>query len=388
LILTSSLAQQIVDNIIPIVQQNINIMDNQAIIIASGQKKRINTFHQGARDVINSIQTIEIYPNDLDQYSGSHPGLNMPIILNNQVIGVVGVTGHPDEVRDIARMAKMVTELILEQEVLLEGARSQNQLRENFAALLLSDNVGANHHKLLKTAKLLKYDLSLSRLVLVVDIQSLLDFAFKAYGLNDLVASRARETLVQLISKPPHVNHQDLVVFIEDRLIILKHFQSEIPEATYGEWASNLLTLLNSTNQEPVKMGLGSLTMNYTALGHSYQEALFALNFSPAQDTIATIHDFHILSTYLVEKINKDEPCQPIQTIKAKLNLGLTKKYDMRNTVISLLNNNLNLTSTAKSLYIHRNTLLFRLGKLKDATGLDPCRFLNHAILCKIIFED
>lgn len=372
----------------PIVEQNINIMDNQSIIIGSGQKKRINTFHQGARDVIHNIKTVEIYPNDLDQYSGSYPGLNMPIILNDQVIGVVGVTGHPDEVRDIARMVKMVTELILEQEVTLEEVRSQNQLRENFATLLLSDNADTNHNKLLKTAKLLKYDLSLSRLVLVIDIQPLLDFAFKTYGLNDLVASRAKETLVQLASKPPHVNHQDLVVFIEDRLIILKHFQSETPEATYIEWSSNLLTLLNSTNQEPVKMGLGSLAMHYTALGHSYQEALFALKICKTQNAISTIHDFDILSAYLMEKINKDEPCQPIETIKAKLNIGLTRKYDMGNTVVSLLNNNLNITHTAKNLYIHRNTLLFRLGKLKEATGLDPCRFLNHAILCKIIFED
>jgi len=100
-------------------------MDSQGIIIGSGQKHRLNTFHQGAQDVIRNIQTVEIYPNDLDQYSGAYPGLNMPIILHDQVIGVVGVTGHPDEVRDIARMVKMVTELILEQEVLLEEARSQ-----------------------------------------------------------------------------------------------------------------------------------------------------------------------------------------------------------------------------------------------------------------------
>lgn len=389
MILTSTLAQQIVSNIMPIAQQNINIMNSQGIIIGSGQEDRINTFHQGAQDVIHKIQTIEIYPNDLDQYTGSIPGFNMPIILNDQVIGVVGVSGHPDKVRDIARMVKMVTELILEQEMLLEEARSHYQLRENFVTLLLSDNTSTNHNKLLKAAKLLKYDLYLPRLVLVIDIQPLLDLAFNTYGLNDLVASRTRETLVQLVSNPPHVNQHDLVVFIEDRLIILKHFQIETSEATCKVWGSNLLTLLYSNNQRPVKLGLGSLAMKYTALGNSYQEALFALKSSKTHNTVSTIHDFDILSAYLVEKINKDEPCQPIQTVKAKLNIGgLARKYDMKNTVVSLLNNNLNITSTAKSLYIHRNTLLFRLRKLKETTGLDPCRFLNHAILCKIILED
>jgi len=253
---------------------------------------------------------------------------------------------------------------------------------------LLSDNAGTNHNKLVKTAKLLKYDLYLPRLVLVIDIQPLLDSAFKNYGLNDLVVSRAKETALQLVAKPPYVTPRDLTVFIEDKLILLKHFPSETSEDICKEWGSSLLALLNSHNQEPVRMGLGSLAIKYTQLGHSYQEALFALKSSKPHNTISTIYDFDILSAYLVEKINKEEPCQPIQTIKAKLNMGLARKYDMKNTVISLLNNNLNITSTAKNLYIHRNTLLFRLGKLKETTGLDPCRFLNHAILCKIIFED
>jgi len=384
LLLTSSLAQPIVDNVMAIAQQNINIMDNRGVIIGSGHKHRINTFHKGAKDVINSAQTVEIYPDDLDQYTGSLPGLNMPIVLNGQVLGVVGISGHPDKIRDIARMVKMVTELILEQEVLREEIRSQFQLRENFAALLLSDHANTNHDKLLKTAKLLKYELDLPRLVLVIDIQPILDLAFDTYGLNDLVSSRARERLVQLISNPPHVNPQDLVVFIEDRLIILKHFQNDSPEIAYKTWGMDLITLLNS----PVRVGLGSLVMGYEALSQSYQEALFALHSSSTQNTVFTIHDFDILSAYLVKQINTRESCQPLQWIRAKLSTGLTRKYDIKNTVVTLLNNNMNITSTAKSLYIHRNTLLFRLGKLKETTGLDPCRFFNHALLCKILFEE
>jgi carbohydrate diacid regulator len=385
--LTSSLAQPIVDHIIPIAQQNINIMDSRGVIIASGHKHRINTFHQGAKDVINNVQTVEIFPDNLEQYTGSLPGLNMPIILHDQVIGVVGISGHPDTVRDIARMVKMVTELILEQEALQEEVRSQVQLRENFAALLLSDHASTNYDKLLKTAKLLKYELDLPRLVLVVDIQPLLSHAYENFGLNDLVSSRTRESLVKLISNPPHINSQDLVVFIEDRLIVLKYFEQKTWEMAYKTWASDLLKLLNASNI-PLRLGLGSLVMDHSALGQSYQEALFALNSSTSQNSLATIHDFDILSAYLVKEITTKEPCQPLQIIKAKLTIGLTRKYDMTNTIVSLLKNNMNLTSTAQSLYIHRNTLLFRLKKFKEITGLDPCRFLNHAILCKILFEE
>ncbi|MCC5468483.1 CdaR family transcriptional regulator [Pelosinus baikalensis] len=387
MLLTSNLAQPIVDHIMPIAQQNINIMDSRGVIIASGHKHRINTFHQGAKDVINSLQIVEIFPGDLDQYTGSLPGLNMPIVLHDQIIGVVGISGHPDKVRDIARMVKMVTELILEQEVLQEEVRSQFQLRENFAALLLSDHASTNYDKLLKTAKLLKYELSLPRLVLVVDIGPLLDHAHKNFGPNDLVASRTRESIMKLLSNPSHIDHQDLVVFIEDKLIIFKYFEYNTWEMSYKTWASDLLKQLSTMNL-PLCLGLGSLAMEYTALGQSYQEALFALNMSTNQAPLAAIHDFDILSSYLVKEMNAKDPCQPLQIIKAKLTTSLTRKYDMKNTIVSLLNNNMNITSTAKNLYIHRNTLLFRLKKFKEITGLDPCGFLNHAILCKILFED
>ncbi|OAM92999.1 carbohydrate diacid regulator [Pelosinus fermentans] len=387
MLLTNNLAQPIVDHIMPIAQQNINIMDSRGVIIASGHKHRINTFHQGAKDVINSLQIVEIFPGNLDRYTGSLPGLNMPIVLHDQIIGVVGISGHPDKVRDIARMVKMVTELILEQEVLQEEVRSQFQLRETFAALLLSDHASTNYDKLLKTAKLLKYELSLPRLVLVVDIGPLLDHAHKNFGLNDLVSSRTRESIMKLLSNPSHIAHQDLVVFIEDKLIILKHFEYKTWELSYKTWASDLLRQLNTMNLS-LCLGLGSLAMEYTALGQSYQEALFALHMATKQAPLAAIHDFDILSSYLIKEMNAKEPCQPLQIIKAKLTTSLTRKYDMKNTIVSLLNNNMNITSTAKSLYIHRNTLLFRLKKFKEITGLDPCGFLNHAILCKILFEE
>lgn len=388
MIITSALAQQIVDNIMPIAQHNINIMDSQGIIIGSGQKQRLNTFHRGAQDAIHSAKTIEIYPNELDQYSGSYPGLNMPIILNDQIIGVVGITGQPDEVRNIARMVKMVTELILEQETLLEEARSQYQLKENFITSLLSDNSTASHDKLLKTAKLLKYDLSLPRLVLVIDIQSILELAFNSFGHNELVTSRTRENIVQLVSTQPHINQNDLVVSIDDKLIILKHFPLETPVENFSKWCNGLFNLFKSNNYGLIRIGLGSLSQHYASLTNSYHEAQFALNSCTSHNQISTIYDFNNLSAYLVEQISKNKNSQPIKMIKAKLDINFTRKYDMETTITSLLDNNLNISSTAKSLYIHRNTLLFRLSKLKEATGLEPCRFFTHAFLCKIIFKN
>ena len=125
MLLTSDLAQQIVASIMSITHENINIMDSQGGIIASGQRHRLNTFHQGAKEAIDRDETVIIHGNDLARYPGSLPGLNMPITLNGQIIGVVGISGEPQVVRNTAKMVKMVTELILEREMLREEFRSQ-----------------------------------------------------------------------------------------------------------------------------------------------------------------------------------------------------------------------------------------------------------------------
>jgi carbohydrate diacid regulator len=311
----------------------------------------------------------------------------MPIIVDHQVIGVVGVSGHPDQVRAIAKMVKMIAELILEQEILQEEAHSQSQLRENFIALLLSDNTNANHDKIVKTAKLLKYDLTLPRLVLVIDIQPLLELAFEQFGLNELVVYRTKENLLNLLLPSPEIKPTDFVVFLENRLIILKHFSKDTLTDTYTIWALAILKCMKLNNNIHLQLGLGSLAANYTTLEQSYQEALFALTKSDISTPASSIQDFSILTAYLLENIKTNDP-QPVNMMKKRLDGDLTRKYDMKATLLCLLDNNLNLTATAKDLYIHRNTLLFRLKKLKESTGLDPCRFFNHAILCKIISKE
>lgn len=50
---------------------------------------------------------------------------------------------------------------------------------------------------------------------------------------------------------------------------------------------------------------------------------------------------------------------------------------DLLDTAIEFLNTNLNVTETASRLYIHRNTLLYRLGKVKSQTGYDIRNFME-----------
>lgn len=62
MIITSELAQQIVDKIMPLVHQNVNIMNSEGVIIGSGQKHRLNDFHKGSKDAIDSGSVTKSIP--------------------------------------------------------------------------------------------------------------------------------------------------------------------------------------------------------------------------------------------------------------------------------------------------------------------------------------
>ena len=119
MIISRELAQKIVDHLMEIVKRNVNMMDCNGIIIASGQPKRIDTFHQGGKLAVTKHHVVEIYPAEVLNYAGALPGVMWPIDLKDQTVGVVGVTGEPQEVRDTAKLVKTVTELILEREMFL-----------------------------------------------------------------------------------------------------------------------------------------------------------------------------------------------------------------------------------------------------------------------------
>jgi len=55
-------------------------------------------------------------------------------------------------------------------------------------------------------------------------------------------------------------------------------------------------------------------------------------------------------------------------------------------TLQGFFDNNLSITQTAKALFIHRNTLLYRLERVKKITGLDPKKF-DDAVLLRIALK-
>lgn len=118
-------------------QRTINIMDQKGIIIASTEKYRIGDFHQGAAEVLESGKPVLIKKEDLPRYPGTKEGYNMPIFLNDEIIGVVGIFGCEEEVQSIANLLRVYVTQSFSQLQMTQKQNLEAELRNQLLRLLL-----------------------------------------------------------------------------------------------------------------------------------------------------------------------------------------------------------------------------------------------------------
>lgn len=388
MIISDELAKRIVDTAMPLVHRNINIMNREGLIIATGHPHRYRTFHKGAKDVIETGTSIEIYPSELNLYPGALQGVNLPIVMEEQVVGVIGVFGHPDEVRDTGRLVKMITELILEQELLQNEIRSRNRLREQFFDMVLSKTSPEITPKLKRIAKALGTDLALTRSAIVVDIRELIRFYASEYGQSELLLERTSDTIYQAVLGSGLLTEQDIMVTHNEQVVILKHLTGSYCVNSLKNCANTLVSTLSYLKQVYLPCGVGSLVAEPADYHNSYEQALFSLEKCIPSSPLRSIYDKDIIVNYMLANILRQEKNSAFKRFITMFDECNSEGPDVANTIRVLLDSNLDLKCASKNLHIHRNTLLYRLHRFKSATGLDPIHSLDDAIICKLLLSN
>lgn len=387
MIIAKDLAQKIVDHLMEIVERNVNIMDCDGIIIASGQRQRLGNFHQGGKLAVEGQNVVEIKPDEVNQYIGALPGVMWPINIKNKIVGVVGVTGEPHEVSNTAKLVKTVTELILEREMLLADSGSENRLKAQLVDLLFSDNADNAMDQINTLAEMLNYKVNLPRVVILIKLEPMNNDDFEAKGLQNLLSARIRENVLNLIRDANFFTADDISLFYKNNLCIIKSLPNDELANHIDLFIKSVIKMLNVIQPKlRIQIGLGSRTKYESELRQSYDEANFALEY-PNGNTNKSISHYEILLSYLFKE--QRERCNyplALWEIKRKFD-SIKGKYDMHKTLEGLLANNMNVSATANLLFIHRNTLQFRLEKLEKCVGLDPCHSFEHAMLCKFLLS-
>lgn len=118
--------------------RTINIMNTDGIIIASSDPARIGSYHHGAKEAVLKGATVNIYRDQLNYYHGAKEGCNMPIRIGGVIIGVIGIYGDPDEIRDMAHLLEVYASKYYQLEAMLRPVSSESAMRSTVVANLLS----------------------------------------------------------------------------------------------------------------------------------------------------------------------------------------------------------------------------------------------------------
>jgi carbohydrate diacid regulator len=130
-------------------------------------------------------------------------------------------------------------------------------------------------------------------------------------------------------------------------------------------------------------IGVGTTARNLRELADRYKEAQVAIDVGKVFDTEKTIIYYENLGIGRLIYQLPTTLCEMFLSEVFKKNPIETLDNETLYTINKFFENNLNVSETSRKLFVHRNTLVYRLEKIKKLTGLDLREF-EHAIVFKV----
>lgn len=167
-------AQQIVEEIGKLVKQNINLMDETGHIIASNDPRRIGNFHEGAyRIITNRLKELYITPELEQTLPMVRQGINLPIEVDGNMEGVIGITGSYDQVIEYGQIVKKMAEILIRDRMALDAERLDSRIRSRFLEdWVLGDGL-SNPYALSERGYALGIDIRKPRRCMVISVRDL-----------------------------------------------------------------------------------------------------------------------------------------------------------------------------------------------------------------------
>ncbi len=177
---------------------------------------------------------------------------------------------------------------------------------------------------------------------------------------------------------------KDFVINInETDIALVKETKPGIDPKTIEKLATTIADTITGEFYLHPYIGVGTTVNNLKDLARSFKEAQTALEVGKVFDTEKTIVSYEALG---IARLIYQLPTTLCETfLKEVFKLGSIESLDQETlfTIQRFFENNLNVSETSRKLFVHRNTLVYRLEKIKKFTGLDLREF-DHAIIFKI----
>lgn len=354
MLITQELANTIARRAMNIIHHNVNVIDHQGIIIASGETHRIGELHEIAIEVIKTRQRITIEnTQQASKYHNVNAGINHPIIVDDQVVLVIGVSGNPAAIGRYAELAILTAELLIKQSLDIRYINWQYRIRDLLLKQYLEHGDSRKGNEAVSQLKQQSIDLNQRILPILIDIETGGNLQGKTIdGILNQLSNILKSQRVILL------NNEEILLIITDVNEfepavgkINDYLTTQLSHYTIGVGVESASAPLFRRSMFMLKEMIA-----YGKRRHPQQKVLTSAKFAfiglldEAKSSCFTLH-FH----------------QVIQQI-LRFNTGQT----LLDTLAGYIENNAEMGNAAKALGIHRNTLTYRLNQIREITTLDP----------------
>lgn len=342
-------ALNIVETVKELCGYDINFIDTDGYIFASTNSSRIGNFHEIGKKVAETGKSIEV--TESDTYWGTHAGVNEPFFYEGQVTAVIGITGNPEEVRKYTQLAARITQLILRERELTSrsvGPRTATNyiirslvngepLNMDYFTDFCAGN-GLNTKKNYRT--------------LVVRTRSRYNAANLTFIENDVYD--ALEKVPKAIYRFQYPNEYVMIF-----------------ESSGTKRVIEIMQQLLSSYSDILRIGIGSDETIFNQ-NKSYEAARLSIRSSRNREKVALYDDFDL--EILVGSISENASARFLQKVTNGLSDEEKKLLNIYYDV------KMSLSEAAERLFIHKNTLQYKLRRIHEKTGYNP-RDFRDAVL-------
>ena len=179
-------------------------------------------------------------------------------------------------------------------------------------------------------------------------------------------------------------NGKDFVIDLDNNMIaVVKEIGIGTKSSEFEKIARQITDTVASEAMVNLRLGIGSLATNIRDIAKSYKEARIALEVGKVFDGEKNIINYDNLGIARLIYQLPTTLCELFLSEIFKKESIDSLDSETLYTIQKFFENNLNVSETSRQMYVHRNTLVYRLDKVKKLTGLD-LRIFDHAIVFKV----
>lgn len=362
--LLDELAKELVEGTSALVGgRTINIMNPEGIIIASAEPDRIGSYHQGAKEAAQTGKVVNIYRDQLERYPGAKEGCNMPLRLGGSIIGVVGIHGDPDKIQDVAHLLEVYASKCYQMEAMLRPRMAESAMRIQLLLNLISP--------------------SSSVLSAACNLIDKLNIRFQFPIQTVVISAKAGTQLSKDAERLHHLldslgfqqKHCDIWGIVEERMVLL-----------CSECGERSVRSLRQLNGEGYRVSIGSASASLYDIQTAYDQA--SILDSTCPEDFNDIQSCHIRCHYLLSRTASQE-----QAFLADLKDKLQEAYGQENSLVMLdsvtayYDCGRSVTGAAARLFIHKNTLQYRIKRVLDTLELGALPPFDQEYLIRLLWE-